>query len=145
MRNSHSLSSVVSLVMKKPKEREPFKHLLVDEESWSVFLESALSDNPGAAESLARLLFAIKEGIESGSDGRRRAINTLGNGISQVYQYTEAYQAGMELYLLSLGGNLKPWDEPLQLINGAVERGKAEVPRPSQKARRKRRPGSIQK
>jgi hypothetical protein len=42
-----------------------------------------------------------------------------------MYTYTNAHQAALELYVLSLGGKLKPQDEPLNLIKAAIERGRA--------------------
>jgi hypothetical protein len=41
-----------------------------------------------------------------------------------MYLYTNAHKAAVSLYLLSLEGELKPQDEPLNLINAAIERGK---------------------
>jgi hypothetical protein len=53
----------------------------------------------------------------------RRASEILSNGIEVSYLYTKAHKAAIELYVLSLEGELKPPDEPLNLINGAIERG----------------------
>ena len=50
-------------------------------------------------------------------------------GIQSLYLHTAAHEAAVELYLLSLTGDLAPQDEPLQLIGAAVERGKATIER----------------
>jgi hypothetical protein len=100
---------------------------LVDQETWSVFLEPTLCHNPSIAESLAQLLFTIKESIDGGPDGARQASATLLQGIESVYLYTEAHRAALSLYLLWLTGNLKPDDEPLYLLNGAIERAKERI------------------
>jgi hypothetical protein len=42
-----------------------------------------------------------------------------------MYLYTDAHKAALKLYVLSLAGELKPQDEPLNLINAAIERGKS--------------------
>lgn len=113
--------------------------LLADDETWSGILEPAFCENPNAAESLAHLLFTLKEAIDGGPTGARRASLTLLDGIKQVYLQTDAHKASLKLYLLSLTGHLKPQDEPLTLINGSLERGTIEIARISAtKPRRKR-------
>lgn len=101
--------------------------LLADDETWVSILEPSFVHEPQSAESLARLLFAIKEAIESGPDGVTRASRTLLHGIRLVYLYTDAHQAALKLYELSLTGHLQPQHEPLQLICPAIERGTCEV------------------
>jgi hypothetical protein len=98
------------------------ENLLADETTWNIILEPALCQDPAAVECLARLLFTIKKAIESGADGVRRASETLSQGIELIYTHTDAHKAALELYLLSLAGDLKPQDEPLRLINAAIER-----------------------
>jgi hypothetical protein len=97
--------------------------LLADDESWINILEPKLCKDVAAVESLARLLFIIKKEINSGSAGVKRASKILSNGIEVLYLYTNAHKAAIELYVLSLEGDLKPQDEPLNLINAAIERG----------------------
>jgi hypothetical protein len=91
--------------------------LLIDEETWQAI------NDPKTAEYIARGLFVIKEAIGSGPEGARGASNTLLRNIEAAYLHTDAHRAAVKLYLLSLTGQLKPEDEPLQLINGAIERG----------------------
>jgi len=98
--------------------------LLADDESWINILEPELCRDIAAVELLARLLFTIKKEINSGSAGVRRANKILSNGIDVLYLYTNAHKAALELYRLSLSGELKPQDEPLNLINAAIERSK---------------------
>lgn len=69
----------------------------------------------------------IKKEINSGREGVKRASKILSEGIEVSYLYTNAHKAALELYVLSLGGELKPEDEPLNLINAAIERGKSKV------------------
>ena len=57
-----------------------------------------------------------------------------------MYLYTDAHKAAVKLYLLFLTGNLKPQDEPLQLINDAIKRGMAStVPEIKKRALKKTR------
>lgn len=100
--------------------------LLVDEETWRAI------NDPKTAESIARSLFVLKETIDSGPEGAKEASEVLLANIESVYLQTEAHRAALKLYLLSLTGHLKPQDEPLQLINGAIERGRAQVSRMKQ-------------
>ena len=95
--------------------------MLVDEETWQAI------DDPKTAEYIARRLFAIKEAIDSGPDGAREASGAILANIEAAYLHTDAHRAALTLYLLSLTGQLKPEDEPLRLINGAIERGVSRV------------------
>jgi hypothetical protein len=95
--------------------------LLIDEQTWQ-----AIGD-PKTAEHIARALFVIREAIESGPSGVREASEAILANIEAAYLHTEAHRAAVRLYLLSLTGQLKPEDEPLQLISGAIERGARRV------------------
>lgn len=96
-----------------------WQDLLIDEETWQVIAD------PKTAEYIARKLFVIKEAIDGGQAGEASAA-ILAN-IEAAYLHTDAHSAALKLYLLSLTGQLKPEDEPLRLINGAIERGEARV------------------
>lgn len=98
--------------------------LLADNQTWLNILEPELYKDPAAVECLARLLFMIKKEINSGAEGVIRASKILTSGIEFIYLYTDAHKAAVELYVLSLEGELKPQDEPLNLINAAIERSK---------------------
>lgn len=112
--------------MKKSTETIYTDDLLADE-TWLAILEPELCKDSAAVECLARLLFIIKKEINSGSAGVRRANKILSNGIEVMYLYTNAHKAAIELYVLSLEGGLKPQDEPLNLINAAIERGRRKI------------------
>ncbi|MEK6280771.1 MAG: hypothetical protein AABN95_10495 [Acidobacteriota bacterium] len=100
------------------------RNLLADQETWEIILEPAFCDDPGAADCLAHLLFVLKKSISSGPEGSLRVINTLQDGIRMVWLYTEEHKLARELYETYLSGDLKPWDEPRQLLKGALERFK---------------------
>jgi hypothetical protein len=100
---------------------------LADEEDWAAILEPTLCQDAAAIESLARLLLRIKRAIDSGPEGAMQASRALLDSIELLYLYTNAHEAAVKLYVLSLEGNLKPQDEPLNLINAALERGKSQV------------------
>jgi hypothetical protein len=96
--------------------------LLVGEETWTVILEPTLCEDSASVEILARLLLTLKKAIDSGPEGAARASRTLLDGIGLMYLHTDAHKAALKLYVLSLEGGLNPQDEPLNLINAALER-----------------------
>ena len=96
---------------------------LIDGEDWAAILVPALCQDAVTIECLARLLFRIKGAIDSGPEGAMQASRALLDGIELLYHYTNTHKAAVKLYVLSLEGNLKPQDEPLNLINAAIERG----------------------
>lgn len=108
--------------MTKEMKRQSEK-LLADDETWTAILEPFLCQDEIAVELLAHLLFTISKAIDSGPEGAILASKTLLDGIKLIYLHTKSHKAALKLYLLSLEGNLKPRDEPLNLLNGAIERG----------------------
>jgi len=97
---------------------------LADKEDWVAILEPAICQDVAAVEGLARLLFTIKRAIDSGPEGAMQASRMLLDGIALLYLHTTAHKAAVKLYVLSLEGNLKPQDEPVNLIDAALERGR---------------------
>ena len=97
--------------------------LPVESEDWVRCLEPLLCAGPAEAETFAHLLFALVKSLDDGAEGVRKASAALRSGIEVAYLYTEAHKAALELYVLSLEGHLKPQDEPVRLLRGAVERG----------------------
>ena len=102
---------------------------LADDETWTAILERGCSGDPNCAQTFAELLRALKQAADSGPEGVRRASETLLDGIKFAYLYTDAHRLALNLYLLSLEGNLKPQDEPMQLLTAAIERGREETER----------------
>lgn len=117
------------------------RHLLADQDTWEIILDPAFCNDPGAADALAHLLFILKKAIASGPEGSMRVFNTLQDGIRMVWPYTEEHKLARELYEIYLSGDLKPWDEPRQLLEGALERFKAKSKATRPKAGSKRRKG----
>ena len=122
------------------------RELLADQETWEIILDPAFCNEPSAADCLAHLLFTLRKAIASGPEGCIRVMNTLQDGIRMVWPYTEEHKLAHELYEIYLSGDLKPWDEPRQLLEGALERfntkGKAKRPKPV-RGRSKRRKRST--
>jgi hypothetical protein len=100
---------------------ENHRDLLIDEWTWQAI------NDPKTAEYISRALFVIREAIDSGPEGVREAREVILSNIESAYLHTDAHRAALRLYMLSLTGRLKPEDEPLRLINDAIERGRAQV------------------
>jgi hypothetical protein len=124
------------------------RDLLADQETWEIILDPAFCNDPSAADCLAHLLFILKKAIASGPEGTVRALNTLQDGIRMVWPYTEEHKLARELYETYLSGDLKPWDEPRQLLEGALERSKAKHRGKHRKATgrasKRQKPGAAQ-
>jgi hypothetical protein len=121
---------------------------LADQETWEIILDPAFCNDPGAADCLAHLLFILRKAIASGPEGCIRVMNTLQDGIRMVWPYTEEHKLARELYEIYLSGDLKPWDEPRELLEGALERfktkGKAKRPKPVRGRSERRKRGTTQ-
>jgi hypothetical protein len=115
-------------VPRKVSQVEDSPCVLIDEETWE-----AIAD-PVTVDCIARRLFVLKEAIDGKHGGAKAAAEIIQSNIEAAYLHTEAHRAALKLYLLSLTGRLKPQDEPLQLINGAIERGMAQT-EPARKGR----------
>jgi len=118
-------------------------YLVADHEDWAAILEPALCQDSATVECLARLLFTIKKAIDNGPDGAEQASRALLAGIEAAYLYTDAHRAAFKLYVLSLTGHLKPQDEPLQLINGAIKRAAIECELRGKKSTSKKKHRSL--
>lgn len=99
---------------------EELADLIVDDETWRAI------NDPVAADCVARALFVLRERIDGTPDGAAKARETIEASIEAAYLHTEAHRCALRLYLLSLTGRLRPRDEPVPLIRGAIERFEAE-------------------
>jgi hypothetical protein len=100
---------------------ENCQDLLIDGQTWQAI------HDPVTADDIARGLFILKAVIDSGPGGAKEASAAILANIESAYLHTNAHQAALKLYLLSLTGQLKPEDEPLQLISEAIKRGMAQI------------------
>jgi hypothetical protein len=73
-----------------------------------------------------------------------RVMNTLQDGIRMVWPYTDEHKLARELFEVYLSGDLKLWDEPRELLEGALERfkakGKSKASKAAGQARKRRNP-----
>ena len=124
------------------------RELLADQETWEIIFDPAFCNDPGAAYCLAHLLVILKKAIAGGPEGCIRVMNTLQDGIRMVWPYTEEHKLAQELYEIYLSGDIKPWDEPRELLEGALERfktkGRAKRPKPPPRPGERRKRGTAQ-
>jgi len=64
----------------------------------------------------------FRQAIDSGLRGINETRKALAEAIDLIYLYSPEHDAAINLYRLHLEGELKPNEEPLELINGAIGR-----------------------
>lgn len=122
-----------------------WENLLMPHEVWPSYFEDIFENSSEAAECILRVLFEILDAIQAGPEGVARAVNSLKDGIEYAYQYTEAHKLALKLYLLSMEGNLSPFDEPMQLLTLAIERGMIATEKREKELRQEREEKSPRK
>jgi hypothetical protein len=124
---------------------EPFDRdqVFYDRETWEAMFEDSLRASPGAADSLAWLLYRVIRELDQGKKGR--VVNTLKLGVEWIYVFTRAHKLSFQGYLYYLEGLLVPGDMPEELMKGVIERGEeqaneiAEAERNEKKTRKAKR------
>ena len=107
-------------VPRQVSQLEDRQDLLIGEEAWEAI------GNPNVVDYIAHRLFVLKETIDGTPGGAQAAREIIQASIEAAYLHTAAHKSALRLYLLSLTGRLKPQDEPVRLIRGAIERGAAQ-------------------
>lgn len=74
------------------------------------------------AKLLAQLFVTFRQAIDSGLHGIKQTRQALANSIELIYLHSPVHQAALNLYRLSVEGQLKVEDEPLEVINAAIQR-----------------------
>ena len=100
---------------------------LFEREELAADLELILSGDPSAADKLARLFDSLRQAMDSGLHGINEVRRVLLTAVELAYLYTGAHASALKLYRLSLAGHLKVNDEPVRLINAAIERSARSV------------------
>jgi hypothetical protein len=108
---------------------EPFdrEDVFYDLETWAGMFEPVVKDNPGAADSLALLLYKIIRVLSTGEGGAETVVNTLKLGVEWIYPFSAAHKMSFKLYLYYLECVLTPQDFPEDLLRGAIERAEAKA------------------
>lgn len=108
---------------------------LFEREDLALAIGSVLGGGPGAADVLARLFEELGQAMESGLRGINGVREALAAGVEICYLHSEAHAAAVSLYRLSVEGQLKVEDEPVNLIGAAVERSAAGAGRGAKRRR----------
>lgn len=98
------------------------KNLLLTREDLAADVTSILRGDEYSAEALAHLLIVFREAIAGGLEGINRMSETLAAAVELTFTHSRAHAAALRLYLLSQEGRLKVADDPVRLIDAAIER-----------------------
>ena len=101
------------------------ENLLFAREELASDIDLILKGDAHSPEALAHLLILLRRAINDGLVGINRASNTLRAAVELIYPHSDAHAAALELYRLSVEGQLKVEDEPVRLINAAIARSTA--------------------
>jgi len=93
-----------------------------DREDLALTIDLILNGDEHAPLLLAQLFVSFRQAIDSGLHGINQARKALDDSIELIYPHSPVHHADLNLYRLSVEGQLKVEDEPLELINAAIQR-----------------------
>lgn len=93
-----------------------------DREGLEVTIDLVLNADELAPHFLGQLFTSFQRAIDSGLSGIIETRKALAEAIDLIYLYSPEHDAASNLYRLHLEGALRPDDEPLDLINAAINR-----------------------
>lgn len=120
-------------------EKYDEENLLLDRETLASKIGTILGGEPCAADALAGLFVELRQAMEGGLEGINRTRETLAMGVELAYLHTRAHDAAVRLYHLSQEGQLLVQDEPLTLLDAAIERTAARTAADSRATHTRRR------
>ena len=98
-------------------------NLLFSREELALDIAAILSGDAHSADVLAQLFVVLREAVEGGLEGIRRASATLAAAAELTFAHSPAHEAALRLYMLSREGRLRVEDEPVRLLGAAIARG----------------------
>ena len=101
------------------------ERVLFDCEDLELTIDLVLEGDEHAPLILGQLFVRFRQAIDSGLHGINETRKALVAAIELIYLHSSAHQSALNLYRLSLEGQLKVEDEPVTLINAAIERSTA--------------------
>ena len=111
------------------------ENLLFSREELAADIALILSGDACSPDALAQLFVILREAIVGGLEGINRTSETLAAAVELTFTHSRAHAAALRLYLLSQEGQLRVEDEPVRLLDAAVERN-TERARKARSARR---------
>jgi hypothetical protein len=98
-----------------------------DREGLELIIDLVLNADEHAPHFLGQLFTSFRQAIDSGLHGVNETRNALAEAIDLIYLHSPEHAAASRLYQLHLEGELKPDDEPLEIINSAITRTTARL------------------
>lgn len=99
--------------------------LLFTREELASDIASILRGDAYSAEASAHLFIILREAVAGGLEGINRTRATLAAGVELTFRHSRAHAAALNLYVLSVEGQLKVEDEPVRLMDAAIKRSTA--------------------
>ena len=93
-----------------------------DREGLELTIDLVLNADEHAPHFLGQLFVSFRQAIDSGLHGINQTRQALAEAIDLIYMHSPEHAAAIKLYRLHLEGELKPDDEPLEMINAAIDR-----------------------
>lgn len=103
-------------------QRSDEGRFLFEREDLALTIDLILEGDEHAPLLLGQLFVTFRQAIDSGLDGINQTRQALADSIELIYPHSPAHHAALNLYRLSIEGQLKFEDEPLELINAAIKR-----------------------
>lgn len=103
--------------------------VFLDREDLALTIDLILEGDEHAPLLLAQLFVSFREAIDNGLHGINQTRQALANSIELIYLHSPVHQAALNLYRLSVEGQLKFEDEPLEVINAAIQRTTSRIRR----------------
>ncbi|MGH9764845.1 MAG: hypothetical protein ACREDR_23310 [Blastocatellia bacterium] len=108
------------------EKKEP-KLLWPDEGDWLDLFHDILCEDPRRAERIARIWYTLIAHMDQGPQGVRDARFILKQALRLTYPFTSSCRLAYKHYKLSLSGQVKPADEPRQLLRESIKRARAQI------------------
>jgi hypothetical protein len=127
-----------------PKDRASEENLIesgtayFDREGLELTIDLVLNADDHAPHFLGQLFTSFRQAIDSGLSGIIETREALAEAVDLIYLHSPEHAAAIDLYRLHLKGELKPDDEPLEMVNAAISRTTARLRR-AKSSRHKRR------
>jgi len=96
--------------------------VLFEREDLALTIDLILKGDEHAPLLLGQLFVSFRQAIDSGLHGINQTRQALDDAIELIYPHSPVHKAALDLYRLSVEGQLKVEDEPLELINAAISR-----------------------
>ena len=93
-----------------------------DRESLELTIDLVLNADEHAPHFLGQLFTSFRQAIDSGLHGINETRRALAEAIDLIYLHSPEHTAGINLYRLHLEGELRPEDEPLEMLTAAITR-----------------------